>query len=58
MDYMKEFTVTLSIAACSSDCKSCDKNGAGSCDQGMCDDRFVFDSTDSKCKGKWDTLSS
>ena len=49
---MKEFTVTLSLAACSSDCKSCDTSGAGSCDQGMCKVGFMFDSTDSKCKGK------
>jgi len=52
MDRMKEFTVTLSVAACTSNCKSCDKNGAGSCDKGMCHVGYVFDSADSKCKGK------
>ena len=55
---VNELTVTLSVAACAPNCKSCDKNGANKCDPGKCNDGFGLDSSDSTCKGKFKTLLS
>ena len=43
--------VTELISACSSDCVSCQTNGAGKCDSGHCNDGFGLDA-DNTCKGK------
>ena len=53
-----ELTVTLSVSACDTNCKSCDKNGAKKCDPGKCNEEFGLDSSDSSCKGKFKTLLS
>ena len=47
--------MTLSVSACGGHCKSCKENGAGRCDEGKCDDRYVL-ASDKTCKGKSDTL--
>ena len=45
---MEERTVTLSVSACASDCKSCVSSGAGKCDE--CNEGFLLVS--SKCESK------
>jgi len=41
----------LSVSECGEHCKSCETAGAGKCDNGECDDRYVS-ASDGTCTGK------
>ena len=45
------FMVRFEIAACDSNCVSCNTNGPNKCDPGNCKAKYVYESTSMTCKG-------
>ena len=55
--HVNELSVALSVPECSSDCNSCDNNGAGKCDSGECKAGYGLNSQ-SECASKSENVLS